>query len=95
MNITVSISEFRDNISDYLNKVSRGVTIVIKDEKKGQEIAKVTATQKWDPVAYRLMLKRMAENPISAKDHPEWATRKKVEKWLRQTRKNFDRDLGI
>lgn len=90
----VSISDFRQDMSYYIGLVSRGDTVILKDSKKGEEIVQITKTQKWDPVAYKAMLKRMFANPISAKDHPEWATKTKVEKWLRTTRKNADRDFS-
>lgn len=95
MTITVSISDFRENLSDYLEKVSRGNTIIIKDKKKGKSIAQLTPTQKWDPVAYGRILKKLRDAPVfTAEAHPEWATLKDIQKWLRQTRKSSDRDFG-
>ena len=94
MTHVVSISDFRQDMSYYIGLVSRGDTVVLKDSKKNEEILQMTKTHKWDPVAYRVMLKNMAANPITAKDHPEWATRASVEKWLRETRKNADRDFS-
>ena len=41
MIITVSISEFRQNISDYLVRVKAGDTLVLKDEKKDEEVAEI------------------------------------------------------
>ena len=39
MNLIVSVSEFRENISKYLDKVTSGASVVIKDEKRNVEIA--------------------------------------------------------
>ena len=91
----VSISDFRNDLSYYIGLASRGDTIIIKDSKKGQEIVQITKTQKWNPQAYRAMLKNIAANPVSAKDHPEWATRAKVEKWLRQSRLADERNFNV
>lgn len=60
MTITVSISEFRNNISDYLNQVKAGHTVILRDEKKDETVAEVTGKKKWDPVAYEKMLRRVA-----------------------------------
>ncbi|KKU02567.1 MAG: hypothetical protein UX99_C0002G0034 [Candidatus Amesbacteria bacterium GW2011_GWB1_47_26] len=92
---TVSISDFRQDLSYYIGLASRGDTIIIKDSKKGQETARLVAGRRWDPVAYSKMLKELAHRPVfSAENHPEWATLKDVQKWLRETRKNADRDFS-
>ena len=96
MTHVVSISDFRQDMSYYIGLVSRGDTVILKDTKKGEEIVQLTKTQKWDPIAYRAMLKKLAVTPVfSAKDHPEWATLRKVDQWLRKTRmssnRNFDK----
>jgi hypothetical protein len=94
MTHVVSISDFRQDMSYYIGLVSRGDTVVLKDSKKNEEILQMTKTHKWDPVAYRAMLKNISAHPITAKDHPEWATRRKVEKWLRQTRSSWNRSIS-
>lgn len=95
MTHVVSISDFRQDLSYYIGLVTRGDTVILKDSKKGEEIVKVSRTKKWDPKSYRAMLKRMLANPISAKDHPEWSTMTKVEKWLRQTRMADERMFDV
>lgn len=95
MTHVVSISDFRQDLSYYLGLVARGDTVILKDSKKGEEIVQITKTQKWDPLAYRAMLKRILANPISAKDHPEWTTRTKVEKWLRKSRMADERKFNV
>jgi antitoxin (DNA-binding transcriptional repressor) of toxin-antitoxin stability system len=94
MTHVVSISDFRQDMSYYLALVSHGDTVILKDTKKDLEMARMVAGQRWDPIAYRKMLKRLASKPIfSAKDHPEWATLKKVDQWLRKTRMNSNRNF--
>ncbi len=90
MTITVSISEFRQNISDYLARAQAGHTILLKDEKKGHAVAEVKGKKKFDPVTFQETLKKVA-GTISAKDHPEWATPKKISQWLRKSRKAAER----
>ena len=90
MTITVSISEFRQNLSDYLNHVQRGNTVVLKDEKSNREVAELVGKKTWDPEAFRRALKRAA-GTFTAKNHPEWATKKKVEQWLSKSRAKDDR----
>lgn len=85
MTITVSISEFRQNISSYLAKLRTGDTIVLKDEKKGEEVAEIVEKKKWDPVAFRKAL-REAAGVITAKNHPEWRTKKQVIRWVEESR---------
>ena len=41
---------------------------------------------------YVKMLKEIGQ-VFTAKNHPEWSTKKKVEKWLRETRMNADRNF--
>lgn len=95
MTHVVSISDFRQNLSYYLGLVTRGDTVILKDSKKSEEIVQMTKTQKWDPAAYKAMLKRILANPISAKDHPEWANKAKVEKWLRESRMADERKFDV
>lgn len=95
MTHVVAISDFRQDLSYYLGLAAKGDTIIVKDSKRGEEIVQITKAQKWDPGAYRAMLKRMLANPVSAKDHPEWATRAKVEKWLRKSRMADERKFDV
>lgn len=90
MTITVSISKFRQDLSNYLIKVKGGHSIILKDDKKGVEVAEITGISKYDHKSYCDMLDRVAGS-IRAKNHPEWATVKKVEKWLRNNRMKSDR----
>ena len=92
----VSASDFRQNMFQYFDLVGRGNIVIVKNGKKGENLVQISRAQKWDPVAYRKILKRLASKPVfTAENHPEWATPKKVEQWLRKTRmqsnRNFDK----
>ncbi len=90
MTITVSISDFRQHISDYLEQVKAGDTIILKDEKKNDEVAEITAKKKFDPKRFWETLKR--NTPVfSAKNHPEWRTKRDIIKWVEEGRKAADR----
>lgn len=91
MTLAVSVSDFRDNIAEYLERVvSRGLTVVIKDEKRGRELVSVTARKKFDPVAYKEMLKKVA-GTFSLEKHPEWSTLSEIEHWLKKERLSSER----
>ena len=94
MTITVSISQFRQNLSEYLDRVKSGYTVVLKDEKQEEEVAALTPRTKWDPDLFRRTLDAVAGS-ISAKDHPEWATPTKISRWLRKIRKANDRHFHV
>ncbi len=85
MTITVSISQFRQNMSDYFAKAQSGVHVVVRDEKENEDLVEIVGKKKWDPVAFTAMLDRVA-GTFTAKNHPEWATKKNVERWLRKSR---------
>ena len=90
MDITVSISEFRQNISEYIAKARQGHTIILKDNKKGEEVAELTGSWKWDPEGFRKALHKAAGS-ISAKNHPEWRTKKDVIRWVEKSRAAAER----
>ena len=94
MTWTVSISDFRNNLSDYLEKVKLGDSLIIKDEKKGEEIVEVVPKKKFDVDKYLKTLWEVAGS-ISAKDHPEWATKAKVIKWVNDSRKRSERNFNV
>ena len=58
MTLTVSISEFRNNMSEYLNKVSRGNQVLIRDDKKDISIAQINPVQSFDPEAFEQSKRR-------------------------------------
>ena len=90
MTLTVSVSEFRNNISEYLDMAASGTRVLIRDGKKDKTIAEVASSKSFDPVAFEKALDKTA-GVFTAENHPEWQTKKDINKWLRETRKNFDR----
>ncbi len=92
MTITVSISEFRQNISDYLARAQAGHTILLKDEKKGRTVAEVVGKKKFDPVAFGKAL-RAAAGVFTAKNHPEWRTKRQVIRWVEKSRQEAERSF--
>lgn len=90
MTITVSISEFRQNISDYLARVKAGDTLVLKDEKKGEEVAEVIGKKKFDLERFKKAINRGA-GVFTAKNHPEWRTKRDVIRWVERERAKADR----
>lgn len=98
MTITVSVSDFRNNVFDHLSMASRGGRVVIQDKKRKKIIATLIGERESEVREYQSMLKRVA-GVFTAKNHPEWATRAKVDRWLRKVRlssnRNFDDYPGL
>ena len=92
MNVVVSISQFRQNIASYIDKAKKGDTVILKDEKKGQQVVQLIGKKKFDPDAFGKALKAAA-GVFSAKNHPEWRTKSDVIKWVQQERKAADRSF--
>ncbi len=90
MTITVSISEFRQNMSKYLLGRQEGDIITLKDDKRGMYIADVVPRKTFDPAAFERALSEAA-GVFTAKNHPEWRTKKDVIRWVRKERKAADR----
>ncbi|KKR33473.1 MAG: hypothetical protein UT63_C0016G0012 [Candidatus Gottesmanbacteria bacterium GW2011_GWC2_39_8] len=90
MTITVSISDFRQHISDYLARVKAGDTVVLKDEKKNENVAKIVGQKQFDPKRFWKALKK-ASGTFTAKNHPEWRTKRDVIRWVEQGRAAADR----
>jgi len=90
MTLTVSVSELRKNISDYLDKVLKGNRVLIRDEKRNKTIAQITQTSVFGKDAYEKALNK-ASGIFTAKNHPEWATKKKVIEWVTKGRLQSER----
>lgn len=90
MTLTVSVSELRNNISEYLDRVSKGTRLLIRDEKRGKTIAQITQTQTFDKDAFEKSLRKVA-GVFTAKNHPEWKTKKDVTNWLTKERLKDER----
>ena len=90
MTIIVSISQFRQNIATYIEKAKEGNTVVLKDEKKDQQLVQLVGRKKFDPEAFGRALKAAA-GVFTAENHPEWATKKKVIDWVHRNRLKDER----
>lgn len=90
MTITVSISEFRQHISDYLARVKTGDIIILKDEKKEEDVARIVSQKQFDPKRFWKTLKKVS-GIFTAKNHPEWRTKRDVIRWVEQGRAAADR----
>lgn len=90
MTITVSLSEFRQDIAKYLAQAKEGHTIVLKDKKKGLEVAQLVGKKQFDSVAFGKAL-RKAAGTFTAENHPEWRTKRDVIRWVEEGRKAADR----
>jgi len=88
--LTVSVSELRNNISGYLEKVLKGSRVLIRDEKRNVTIAQITQTSDFDKTMYEKVL-RKASGVFTAKNHPEWATKKNVIDWVTKSRLSDER----
>lgn len=92
MTLTVSISQLRSNLAQYLEKVDDGTNILVRDEKKDRLIAEIVGKKQFDPESFERAL-RKAAGVFTAKNHPEWRTKKDVIRWLEKTRKESERNF--
>lgn len=92
MTLTVSISELRNNLAQYLERVTNGANLLVRDEKKDQLVAELVGKKEFDPDRFEKAL-QVATGVFTAKNHPEWATKKDVINWLENTRKASDRNF--
>ncbi|OGE11154.1 hypothetical protein A3A60_03540 [Candidatus Curtissbacteria bacterium RIFCSPLOWO2_01_FULL_42_26] len=92
MNVVVSISQFRQNIASYIEKAKKGDTVILKDEKRDQQVIQIVGKKKFEPEAFGKALKAAA-GIFSANNHPEWKTKGDVIKWVEQGRKAADRSF--
>lgn len=90
MTITVSISQFRQNISDYLQKVREGHRVSLRDAKRDEVVASIVPEKRFDPDAFRNAMYKAA-GIFTAKNHPEWRTKRQVIRWLEKSRAAADR----
>lgn len=89
---TVSVSELRSNIALYLDRVTNGAKVVIRDEKKGVNIAQISQAVEFDPNAYEIVLRKVA-GVLKSENHPEWDTEEDISRWLRTQRLNDERSF--
>lgn len=88
--VMVSISDLRNNISQYIQKASKGVKVMIRDEKKNLMVAQITKIKSFDREMFQRVLLK-ASGIITKENHPEWATKLKVVDWLSKSRLSDDR----
>lgn len=90
MIINVSISQFRQNLADYIAKVSAGHTVILENEKKDQQIIQLVGKKKFNPDTFGRALKD-ASGVFTTENHPEWQTKEDVVKWVEKSRQVSDR----
>lgn len=90
MTLTVSVSQFRQHIADYIAKAKDGYTVILKDERKNEEIVQLLARKQFNPEIFGKSLK-LASGVFTSEKHPEWKTKRDIIKWLTKSRKAADR----
>ncbi len=92
MVVTVSVSELRNNISNYLEKVMKGTRVLVRDEKRDITIAEIIQTSSFDKTTYEKALQKAA-GIFSQENHPEWKTKKDVVDWVSKNRLSDQRSF--
>ena len=92
MTVTVSVSDLRNNISNYLEKVMKGTRVLVRDEKRGITVAEIIHTTSFDKKAYEHALQKAA-GIFSEKNHPEWQTKEDVINWVSKNRLSDERSF--
>ena len=92
MNIIVSVSQFRQNVSDYISKAKNGHVVILKDEKKDQQLVQLVGKKEFNPEAFGKALKA-ASGIFTAQNHPQWQTKNDVIKWIQKERLASDRNF--
>lgn len=90
MTVIVSVGQFRQHIASYLAKAEAGNLVIVKDEKRDQQIAQLSGKKRFDPDAFGKVLKT-ASGILTAQQHPAWKTKQDVIKWVKQGRLSADR----
>jgi prevent-host-death family protein len=92
MTITVSISQFRQNLSDYIARAQKGHTVILKDKKRGRSLIQLVTRKEFNPQSFADSLKNTA-GIFTTENHPEWKTKEKVVGWLKQQRNQSERSF--
>ncbi len=90
MTLTVSVSDLRNNISLYLDRVMKGTRVIVRDEKKDVAIAQITQTFSFDKNMYEKVLQKAA-GIFTSENHPEWSTKSNITDWVTKSRLSDDR----
>lgn len=91
MTLIVSVSELRNNISNYLEKVAQGNRVIVRDEKRAITLAEIMHTTSFDKEGYEKAL-RKAAGIFSEENHPEWRSRDSIIDWVTKNRKADQRN---
>ena len=73
-------------------KAKEGHTVIVKDEKKGQEIIELKRKNTFNVKTFSKALQE-ASGVFAARNHPEWKIKKDVSTWLVKERKSSDRNF--
>ena len=92
MTIVVSISQFRQNVAEYIEKAKSGNTVILQDKKKGQQIVQLIGKKMFNSETFGNALK-LASGVFTAKYHPEWNTKRDVINWVEKERISADRNF--
>ncbi|OGD85122.1 hypothetical protein A3B51_03340 [Candidatus Curtissbacteria bacterium RIFCSPLOWO2_01_FULL_41_18] len=92
MTLTVSVSQFRRHIADYIAKAKEGHTVVLVDEKKDQQLVQLVGRKKFNPDTFGKALKA-SFGVFSMQNHPEWRTKSDVVRWVEKGRIAADRSF--
>ena len=90
MTIIVSINQFRQNMADYIAKAKEGHTVILKDEKKDQQLVELVSKKTFNPETFERALKAAA-GIFTVENHPEWMNKKDIVKWIEESRQTSDR----
>lgn len=90
MTLIVSVSQFRQHIASYLAKAEAGNLVIVKDEKRDQQIAQLSGKRGFNPDSFDKALKA-ASGILTVKHHPEWKKEEDIIKWVKQGRLSADR----
>lgn len=92
MIINVSISQFRQNLAEFIAKVAAGHIVILENGKKDRQIIQLVGKKKFNPDTFENALKE-ASGIFTAETHPEWQTEEDVIKWVEEGRLSTDRNF--
>jgi len=92
MTIIVSINQFRQNMADYIAKAKKGYTVILKDEKKDEQLIELVKKRNFNPETFGKALESVV-GVFTAENHPEWQTKQDVLNWVKQQRSEADRNF--
>lgn len=90
MTIVVSINQFRQNMADYIAKAREGHIVILKDEKKDQQLVEIVSKKAFNPETFGRAL-NAAAGIFTTDNHPEWKNEKDITGWVEDSRQSSDR----